>query len=356
MAWRCKLCTAAFDKRAQLLEHYRLHHSNFSSVSPLPCLYDDCICTFQSVNALKIHLTRIHSKAVVPSGNQEGCVSFICPKCGLKQPFNDKTLLCHLKTHLKQHEMVDCPFKNCHYRTNVYSSFNAHKSRDHPNCDVSDFKNEIVHTETDGQLVQIQAEFDEDDHSQNSPLQDAPECTPPESVADTGELQSQLRNNLASLFLKMHSVLHASEMATQDIVENLAQIFSLSKPPVRDSIIRVFQEHSQSVSGTLLQELVEAIMKSNVFVSATSEGKELSTAKRRKTFVRANYPLVMPVQYAIDSRGCTAVYVPVLQMIQTMFNSTDILDKIQETKPSPPGLYMTHEDGTYFKENQLLSE
>ena len=72
--------------------------------------------------------------------------------------------------------------------------------------------------------------------------------------------------------------------------------------------------------------------------------------------MRSYYPLVMPVQYTIDSSGHTAVYVSILQMLQTMFNNTDILDKIQENKPSPPEMYMTHEDGTYFKENVLLSK
>ncbi|KAF0040513.1 hypothetical protein F2P81_006411 [Scophthalmus maximus] len=78
MAWKCKLCAAVFDKSAQLLEHYRLQHSNVSSVSPLPCLYDDCIYTFQSVNALKIHLTRLyrlHSQTPEPNENQV-CAEF----------------------------------------------------------------------------------------------------------------------------------------------------------------------------------------------------------------------------------------------------------------------------------------
>lgn len=83
----------------------------------------------------------------------------------------------------------------------------------------------------------------------------------------------------------MHSVLHVSEMAIQDIVENLVQRFSLSKLLVKDSVIGVSQEHDQSISDALLHESVEAIVKSHVFVSASSEGAELSTAKRRKTFV-----------------------------------------------------------------------
>lgn len=57
---------------------------------------------------------------------------------------------------------------------------------------------------------------------------------------------------------------------------------------------------------------------------------QLSTAKRRKTFVRSHYPLVMPVQYSLGSSGPTVVYVPVLQMLQSMFKNTDILDKNQK--------------------------
>lgn len=131
-------------------------------------------------------------------------------------------------------------------------------------------------------------------------------------------------------------------MAIQDIVENLLHIFSLSKPLVRETIVGVLQEHGQSISDASLNKLVEALMKSNVFVSATMEGADLSTAKRRKTFVKSNYPLVLPVQYTLDSSGRTAVYIPLLQMLQIIFKNTDLLDKIQEVKPSPPGLYASH--------------
>ena len=100
---------------------------------------------------------------------------------------------------------------------------------------------------------------------------------------------------------------------------------------MRETVITVFQEHDQSISDALLHELVEAITKSNVSVSATSEGAELSLNKRRKTFVRSNYPLVMLVQYTVDSSGHTAVDVTILQMLQTVFINTDVLDKIQDT-------------------------
>lgn len=39
-----------------------------------------------------------------------------------------------------------------------------------------------------------------------------------------------------------------------------------------------------------------------------------------------------------------------------MFSNTDLLEKIKENKPSPPGVYISHEDGTYFQRNPQLSD
>lgn len=111
----------------------------------------------------------------------------------------------------------------------------------------------------------------------------------------------------------MYGVLHVSERAIQNITDDLLQIFSLSKPLVRDSITNILHQHSQPVSEVVLNELVEAVMNTNVFVNAATAGAELSTAKRRKTFVRSHYPLVISVQYSLGSSGPTVVYVPVLQ-------------------------------------------
>lgn len=101
--------------------------------------------------------------------------------------------------------------------------------------------------------MQSQVESNEPDSSQDSLELQTTDFNLFESRYDTDKLQAQLRNNLA-LFLKMHSVLHVSDMAIQDIVESLVQIFSLSKPLVRDSIIMVLREHDQTLSELLLNE------------------------------------------------------------------------------------------------------
>lgn len=70
--------------------------------------------------------------------------------------------------------------------------------------------------------------------------------------------------------------------------------------------------------------------------------------------MESNYPVVKPVQYLLEP-GHTAVNVPILKMIQKIFNHTDILDKVRETKLVKNDQYVSHQHGLYFKENSLLS-
>ena len=133
-------------------------------------------------------------------------------------------------------------------------------------------------------------------------------------VCDSSQLRAQLRHNLSSLFLKMQTVLQVSDMATQEIADHLSQIFSLSQPLIRDTVKETLQRHDISITEATLNDLVNAVMNTNIFVSATTKGEEMSTKKKRKTFVEKNVP-VKPVQYELEP-GCRVAYVPILQVIQ----------------------------------------
>lgn len=79
MQWTCKFCTFVSPKRGQLLKHYRLKHGGFTNISPIPCLYQQCICTFKTFNALKVRLCRFHSQITrekdnVQTFNRQVCV------------------------------------------------------------------------------------------------------------------------------------------------------------------------------------------------------------------------------------------------------------------------------------------
>ncbi|XP_061568422.1 uncharacterized protein LOC133422444 [Cololabis saira] len=354
MEWKCKLCSVTSNTRRQLFQHYTVLHSQYSTVSRLPCLYASCICTFPSFNAMKAHMSRSHREYSRVDAATEGARGFFaCPLCDFKHPFSEEILFGHLRSHLRRDEMVACPFKNCKFGTNVYSTFNAHKSRNHGRD--SDFGECVVLEDNASAPVAVTAEsLEEPAGCESAESADTFDLDEVNSGCDTDNLRAQLNHDLASLFLKMQSILHVSDMASQQIAEHLSQIFSLSQPILKHDIREVLQRHDITVGKTVLNEVVGAVMDSNVVVSATAKGKPLSSAKRRKTFIENNYPVVKPVQHVL-APGHTAVHVSVLEMIQKIFNHTDVLDKMKETKVAQNGHYKSHQDGSYFKENPFLS-
>lgn len=133
MHWKCKYCLFSSEKRAQLFKHYRLKHGSYARTTPIPCLHTDCLCSFKSFNALKVHLTRNHSHEVhdgQTSGADEIPVIFNRPLCNFEEPCTD-LFFSHLRQHLKSKETVKCPYENCIFESNLYSTFNAHKCKDH---------------------------------------------------------------------------------------------------------------------------------------------------------------------------------------------------------------------------------
>lgn len=302
---------------------------------------------------MKAHLSRSHSDSCRVDATEGAFGFFTCPSCNFRQPFSTEILFGHLRSHLRSHEMVACPFKNCNYKTNSYSGFNAHKSRTHG----GDFNfGECVQLADNdsAQVVVAAGSLGEPAESASAGSADTFDLDEVNSHCDTDTLRAQLNHNLASLFLKMQSILHVSDMASQEIVEHLTRIFSLSQPILKHDIREVLQSHDITVSETLLNKVVSTVMDSNVVLSATAKGKQLSSNKRRKTFIEKNYPVVKPVQYMLQP-GHTAVHVPILEMIQAIFNHTDILDKIEETKVAQKSHYVSHQDGLYFKENTFFS-
>lgn len=101
MIRQCKLCPASFTSRIQLFRHYSLQHSHFSRVSPLPCLYTDCMCTFQTLHAPSTHLSRYHTAQLSSSAEQS--LEPVLFKCSLRifqQPFSESALIKQGHAHM----------------------------------------------------------------------------------------------------------------------------------------------------------------------------------------------------------------------------------------------------------------
>lgn len=189
------------------------------------------------------------------------------------------------------------------FKTNVYTTVNAHRCREHQN--TSDYDDMMVQNDVNGPQ-------DSDIEHDPVELSDENETT---SVAEgsSERLAEQLQFNLAAFFLKMQTVLHVSQRATQEIIEHIDQLYLLSEPV--ESVIKIMEKHNFPFTDSLVSEIVHAVAESNVLHLSVTAERPLSTAKRRKTFHGEKFPLIRPVEYLIESSKHTFMYVPILSTL-----------------------------------------
>lgn len=274
--------------------------------------------------------------------------AFHCQLCNFVEPCTESDFFTHLRRHLKLKQKVACPYQDCYFESNVYSTFNAHKSKEHQSHIKMAFKPEILPEKVPEELpldLNVEAEV-------SVPEADDVELEASEFEVDVEDLENQLEHNLAALFLKMTSVLNISETALQEIIEQINQICILSQSSLHSSIQRILSEHDES----LVNDITRVVAKNNAFLKFTSTGASLSIASKRTSYILREFSVVMPVEFVLKKDKRTVVYVPILKMLQTLLSNGDLLDKAMSPETDLSQGYRSHRDGSRFKENSLLTE
>lgn len=141
MNWLCKICNLTTSKWLDLLKHYTLKDGHFGQHQSIPCLHSDCPCTIMTWGALQKHLSRYHQQTANPGH----LLSFTCLVCNSCCFHTERQYFEHLGGHLKKSETVPCVFRDCDYKTNIYTTYHSHKSRKHNPNSEGDFKASVFH-------------------------------------------------------------------------------------------------------------------------------------------------------------------------------------------------------------------
>ena len=126
--WICKLCKFNASSQIFLYRHIKVIHSGGAPSILLPCLFTECPFTFRTLGRLRGHISTNHSGSSSQSNNAKACVK--CVKCN-KQFYsqNAASFLAHLRKHISQHELIECPFIQCVLTFRNASTFRSHVSR-----------------------------------------------------------------------------------------------------------------------------------------------------------------------------------------------------------------------------------
>ena len=245
MLWKCKYCPFICEKRAQLFKHYRLKHGSYARTEPFPCLHQECLCTFKSLNALKVHLSRLHTKTSEQQPTVDVPVKFCCLSCGFAESCTETDYFSHLhNAHLKVNHNVSCPYKDCDFESSVYSTFKAHKSKAHKEHSWKRFKSEIIGCDYEGH----------DQDSAQEQISHADDMAELEGVSeeasenDIRDLGKQLEHNLASLLLKMQTVMHIPESSVQEVLQQLCQINKLPEPLLHNKFTLIIHSRTKQIA------------------------------------------------------------------------------------------------------------
>ena len=352
MQWLCKDCRFQTTTRTILLKHYKLQHGHIGRNHPQLCLYQHCPCTFTTWNSLQAHLSRSHSA----DENEQFptlLASFKCLLCDCLDVKTEKDFFDHLYQHLRNHENVACVFNDCTFETNVYSTYTSHKCRKHnPHC-LNDFRSEIV--------TIVNTSQGREDEGDDEDLSNEVDIGSEDNSADNSG--SDIEVHLASFFLKLKSVFHVSNVATQEIVDEIKFIASSgSLSGVKSILSDTLKKHNLNLDEHIIQDLADSVYKSNPVLSAIDTSGPLGTDHRRTLYYKEHFNVVDPVEYALDEgKTKTFQYVPILKSIQQILNREDLLrealdaDNVHSKRQSGDNLkYKTYRDGKYFKSNDLL--
>ena len=274
-----------------------------------------------------------------------------CLLCDFEDAVSLKQYIAHLGKHLRNRETVTCPFNHCLFKSNIFSSFTSHKSRCHPHCTLKDFKTEITVQECElSKSETAESESHGTDSDFHVPLEDNSDNEP--EYHDTTE---KIQERLASLLLRMQAVLHVSKFATQEIVSEFHDIGVLIGELNEYTVKKVLRQHSCNIDENTVTLVTEALHSINPLGSISQSGS-LGSDQKRLSYFKEKFGVIDPVEYVLDlPLKKTFVYVPVLKTLQRLLNRGDVIDKVLEDTISLPGHYKTTFDGSYFKENPLLS-
>lgn len=129
--------------------------------------------------------------------------------CTFSEPSHINKYFVHLKTHLRNKETIKCPFADCSFQSSVLSTFTAHRSRYHRFSTLNNFKPELF-----VQRVLTNAGLEE------------PSCDPVPGAEAEPHLENDeaVKRQLAFLFLHMQTILHISNYAVQEVIDELFDI------------------------------------------------------------------------------------------------------------------------------------
>jgi len=292
-----------------------------------------------------------------PSGkgqNLRSSNAFHCLLCDALT-FSVPAFLAHLRIHVRRNETVDCPAKDCTFRTNIIGTFTCHLSKKHELLTYSCVRPEILskpHT----------VECEVNGTETNDQLSLGVVCTsdPADGTVDSAvdsscEIKaSDIEHETVLLFFQLETVYGISQRSIQSLIADINSLNELSEGLMKAKIRSVLASHNCPLDAA---DEVCKVLEESALKRYTDTPCVLSPSWRRNKYIHAHYAIVDPIEYSFETLGdktCTFIYVPFLDVLRNILKISEVLKYVLEEKKGNDNVFVSYKSGSVFKQNHLF--
>ncbi|XP_023184309.1 uncharacterized protein LOC111606963 [Xiphophorus maculatus] len=346
----CNFCGNLAKTLRLYLLHCKLHRNEPRCL--FKCAAAGCKDTFLRYEALKAHFYRKHNTSG-PSSVGTVVTDF---KCSLAlcdhQCQTTKALIAHLKHHIVEGRVVNCPFRGCKKVFHVKSSFTAHISRKHR--DLAD----NIHDSYKCSGSQSLSVHNDPDNIESQGNEIILQTAPNESDNDITEDFSDLFfRNVSLFYLKLQGQFLLPASTIQNIVEEIQNIHELGQTYCLSKLWSLLKNETP-LSDEDITNICESVKGSDLF-SICHTGPMRTAHSRVQTF-KKNFNYVEPKKIFLgrdeNRTDRFAYYVPLRKTLKCLLESDLWKKSRQHTSESPSDILSDINDGQIYKFNNFFVE
>ena len=332
--YHCKLCSYKSKAFVDFTCHMKLH-SNVPN-HPFTCGVPNCTRSFRKFSAFSSHIYRDHrSKQIV----EQNRAALTCQVEDCKKTFADrKSLIHHLRGHIREGRKITCPFRGCYKVFGVLNSFSVHVSRLHKESSfkhVDETREQTVHQEQfdDASVLLRQSSMSAVENeneigacSESADDPSMPLCPPSTSGMENEEIgafnesvnEDLFLKSLSLFYLKLQTKLVLPASVIQTIVEEVQQVHD-------EALSHLFSKLKEKLSVVGLPDnaisfVIDELQKHDLFRKGNHV---LRSDQRRKSVFKKSFKYVEPLPIYLgkndSAKDCYAYYIPVQDTLASLF-------------------------------------
>lgn len=351
----CQKCALHYPRHPEYLAHIQLVHKHEKYT--YPCPYTHCKARHPSYNALRLHLTRYHTKLLdiskIPTHNLHNNTAFICTRTMCAQEFEtQKELEEHIRDHLRKGDTITCPFSPCTAEYKVLKTFNVHKCRVHRKVILQP---QIVTHDNNS------AQFSDSEYQQNDENMEIDDEV--YFNLNTEDLSKQFTLHLAKFFLK----LEAEKLVPLNTIQIVSEELSILVEYYHNILIKMVRAEIKKINFSemenleIINQIVSILDENNILYNALCRQNNnldnFNTIHSRNKIIDKYFPILYPNKCVLNnnaSSGKIAMYhyVPMEESLKILLKNKlfkQFVDGGMHHQDSVNGVLQDYRDGQVYK-------